>query len=83
MNLKMKDCKALFYIQQGDYGSNFEKISKITKEKEVRDILNKYHEGDEKVKKIKFQSLSRKFELMEIEEYQKIIDNSKLIDINL
>jgi hypothetical protein len=33
--LKKNDYKALFYIRQGVDGSNFEKISKITKAKEA------------------------------------------------
>jgi len=32
---RKKDCKALFYIQQGVDASYFEKISKITKAKEA------------------------------------------------
>jgi len=33
--LKKKDCKTLFFIQQGVNGGNFEKISKVTKSKEA------------------------------------------------
>jgi coenzyme F420-reducing hydrogenase delta subunit len=45
-------------------------------------ILEKYHEGDEKVKQIRLESLRRKFELMQMKEGQKIADYvSKFINI--
>ena len=62
-DLKKKDCKALFLIQQSLDEGNFERISKSTSSKEAWDILAKYHEGDDKVKLIKLQSLRRNFEL--------------------
>lgn len=43
-------------------------ISKITKVKEACDILEKYHEGDKKVKQNKLQSPRRKFKLVLMEE---------------
>jgi len=81
-DLKKKDCKALFLIQQSLDEGNFERISKSTSSKEAWDILSKYHEGDHKVKLIKLQSLRRKFELMQMEEEQKIVEYIfKLINI--
>lgn len=48
--------------------------------KEFWDNLEKYDEGRDKVKKIKLQSLRRKYELMFMEEDQKVVDYfSKLI----
>jgi len=66
--LKKKDCKALFIIQQSLDEGNFERISKSVSLKEAWDILSKYHEGYDKMKLIKLQSLRRKFELMQMEE---------------
>jgi len=80
--LKKKDCKALFLIQQSLNEGNFERILKSTRTKEAWDILEKNHEGDDKVKQIKLQSLRRTFELMQIEDEQKIAECiSKLINI--
>jgi len=45
---KKKDRKALFYILQNVDTHHFEKISKVTRFKEARDILDKYHDGGEK-----------------------------------
>lgn len=80
--LKKKDCKALFLIQQSLDEGNFERISKSLSSKEAWDILSNYHEGDDKVKLIKLQSLRRKFELMQMEDDQKISEYiSKLINL--
>jgi len=80
--LKKKDCKALFLIQQSLDEGNFERISKTVSSKEAWDILSTYHEGDDKVKLIKLQSLRRKFELMQMEDDQKISEYiSKLINL--
>jgi len=72
----------LFLIQQSLDEGNFERISKSTSSKEAWDILAKYHEGDDKVKQIKLQSLRRKFELVHMEDEHKIVEYiSKLINI--
>ena len=79
---KKKDCKALFLIQQSLDEGNFERISKTVSSKEAWDILSKYHEGDDKVKLIKLQSLRRKFELMKMEDDEKVSEYiSKLINL--
>jgi len=81
-DLKKKDCKALFLIQRSLDEANFERISKSVSSKEAWDILSKNHEGDDKVKLIMLQSLRRKFELMQMEDEQKIVEYvSKLINI--
>ena len=54
--IKKKDYKALFYIQQNVDSQHFEKIAKATKSKEAWDILQSYHDGGEKVKQVKLQS---------------------------
>lgn len=71
---KKKECKTLVYLQQSVDTNNFEKISKVSTSKEVWDILLKYHPGGDKVKKVKFQSLRRKFELIHIEDGENICD---------
>jgi hypothetical protein len=71
---KKKDCKALFYVQQNVDSYHFEKIAKATISKEAWDILEKYHDGGEKVKQVKLQSLRRKYEMMQMEDEQKIGD---------
>jgi len=81
-DLKKKDCKALFLIQQSLDEANFERISKTVSSKEAWDILSKYHEGDNKVKLIKLQSLRRRFELKQMEDNHKIseyISNSSIL----
>ncbi|XP_073221473.1 uncharacterized protein [Cicer arietinum] len=69
-----RDCKALFYIQQSVDSNNFERISKVSTSKEAWDILVKYYTGDEKTKKIKLQMLRRKYELLQMENNENVID---------
>ena len=71
---KKKDYKALFYIQQNVDNQHFEKIAKATRSKEAWDILENYHNGGEKVKQVKLQSYRRKYEMMQMEEDQKVSD---------
>lgn len=54
---KKKDLKALLYIDQNMDAYYFEKISKVLKSKETWNILHKYHDGGEKVKQARLQSL--------------------------
>jgi hypothetical protein len=54
--------------------NHFEKISKITRSKEVWDILEKYYEGNDNAKQVKLHSLRRKYELMLMEDDQRIND---------
>ncbi|GAU43485.1 hypothetical protein TSUD_91950 [Trifolium subterraneum] len=72
---RKKDCKALFYIQQNCDTQHFEKIAKCRKSKEAWDILESYHEGGAKVKKVKLQAYRRQYESMVMEENQKVSDN--------
>lgn len=69
---KKMDYMALYYIHQCVDSNNFEKISKAATSKEAWDILGKYYTGGNKGKRIKLQSLRRKFELMHMEEEEKI-----------
>jgi len=79
---KKKDCKALFYIQQNVDFNHFEKISKITRSKEAWDSLAKYNEGSDNVKQVMLHSLRRNYELMLMEDDQRITDYiSKLLSV--
>ena len=61
---------------------HFEKISKATRSKEAWDILENYQNGGEKVKQVKLQSYRRKYEMMQMEEDQKVSDYfSKMTEI--
>ncbi|PNX84532.1 hypothetical protein L195_g040593 [Trifolium pratense] len=62
--VKNKDNKALFLIHQCVDSSNFEKIVGAKTAKAVWDILSNAHGGGDKVKKVKFQSLRRQYELL-------------------
>ncbi|KAK2355926.1 putative mitochondrial protein [Trifolium repens] len=80
--IKKKDYKALFYIQQNVDSQHFEKIAKATKSKEAWDILQAYHDGGEKVKQVKLQSYRKSYEMMQMEDDQKVSDYfSKLLAI--
>ncbi|PNX78407.1 F-box protein [Trifolium pratense] len=79
---KKKYCRALFYIQQNVDSQHFEKIAKAKKSKEAWDILETYHDGGAKVKKVKLQALRRQYESLVMEEDQKVSDFfSKLLAI--
>ncbi|KAK2439455.1 putative mitochondrial protein [Trifolium repens] len=80
--IKKKDYKALFYIQQNVDSQHFEKIAKATKSKEAWDILQAYHDGGEKVKQVKLQSYRKSYEMMQMEDDQKVSDYfSKLLAV--
>jgi hypothetical protein len=64
----------LLYIQHKVDSHHFEKISKPTKSKEACDILEKYHDGGKMVKQVKLESSKKKYELVQMEEDQKIGD---------
>ncbi|XP_019450632.1 PREDICTED: uncharacterized protein LOC109352903 [Lupinus angustifolius] len=63
---KKRDCKALFMIHHCVDESNFEKISNAKTTKEAWDSLEKCYAGAEKVKKVKFQTLRREYELLQM-----------------
>jgi len=54
--------------------NNFEEISKVTRSKKGCDILEKYHDGGDKVKQIKLKFLIKMYELMLMEENHKFVD---------
>ena len=71
---KKKDCKALFYNHQCMENKVFEKIVDSDSSKEAWDTLMKYFSGDDKVKKIRLQSLRRQYELLQMKNEEKIED---------
>ncbi|XP_045822102.1 uncharacterized protein LOC123914985 [Trifolium pratense] len=60
-------------LEQNCDAQHFEKISKSTKSKEAWDILEGYHDGGTKVKKVKLQAFRRQYESMVMDEDQKVI----------
>ena len=80
MQLKFKELhsenrrRKIANIQKNVDSNHFEKISKITRSKETWDIMEKYYEGSDNVKQVKLQSLRRKYELMMMEDDQRISD---------
>lgn len=69
-----KDCKALFLIHLHVDSANFEKISSTRIAKEATDILEKSYGGADKVKKVKLQSLRRKYELLSMKEQESVAE---------
>ncbi|XP_073223555.1 uncharacterized protein [Cicer arietinum] len=69
---KKRNCKALFYIWHSVDSNNYERISKVSTSKEAWNILVKYCTGGEKTKKIKLQMLRRKYELLQMENNEKM-----------
>lgn len=67
-----RECPKKSVANKNVDSDHFENISKITRSKEACDILEKYYEGSENVKQVKFQSPRRKYEPMMMEEDQRI-----------
>ncbi|XP_057452215.1 uncharacterized protein LOC130744037 [Lotus japonicus] len=70
--MKKKDTKALFLLQQCVDDPHFEKITNAETSKAAWDSLLKSHAGGEKMKKAKLQTLCRQFELLQIKDSGKI-----------
>ncbi|XP_019435907.1 PREDICTED: uncharacterized protein LOC109342365 [Lupinus angustifolius] len=69
---KKRDNKALFLIHRCVNDVHFEKIQNAITSKEVWDILIRSHTGGDKIKKVKLQSLRRQYELLHMEESDRI-----------
>ncbi|CAL0323339.1 unnamed protein product [Lupinus luteus] len=67
-----KDNKALFLLHQCVDDIHFEKIQQATNSKEAWDILIQSHSGGDKIKKVKLQALRRQYEMLHMEENDKI-----------
>ena len=73
-DLKKKDCKALFFLHQCVDSAHFEKIAAATTSKEAWDILAKACSGDDRLKKVKLNALKRQYELLQMEDNERICD---------
>lgn len=71
---RMKDSKALLFIQQGVSATIFPRICGATKAKEAWEILQKEFQGNTKVMRIKLQSLRREFENLKMKEAETMQD---------
>ncbi|KAF1859154.1 hypothetical protein Lal_00000985 [Lupinus albus] len=71
---KKKDCKALFLIHQGVDGANFERIACPKTVKEAWENLEKNYEGAANIKKVKLQTIRRKYELLQMEDGETVSD---------
>ncbi|XP_019455196.1 PREDICTED: uncharacterized protein LOC109356328 [Lupinus angustifolius] len=69
---KKKDCKAMFLLHQCVDEAHFEKISGATNSKEAWWILEAYNQGAEQLRKVRLQTLRRKYELMQMEGNEKV-----------
>ncbi|XP_019462913.1 PREDICTED: uncharacterized protein LOC109361831 [Lupinus angustifolius] len=71
---KKKDNKALFLLHQCVDDTHFEKIQNAITAKDAWDILTRSHSGGDKIKKVKLQTLRRQYELLQMEESDKVGD---------
>ncbi|XP_019455127.1 PREDICTED: uncharacterized protein LOC109356254 [Lupinus angustifolius] len=71
---KKKDNKALFLLHQCVDDTHFEKIQNAITAKDAWDILTRSHSGGDKIKKVKLQTLRRQYELIQVEENDKVGD---------
>ncbi|XP_019450575.1 PREDICTED: uncharacterized protein LOC109352850 [Lupinus angustifolius] len=67
-----KDNKALFLIHQCVDDVHFKKIQNAMTAKKAWDILVTSHAGGDKIKKVKLQSLRKQYELLHMEESDKV-----------
>ena len=71
---KKKDCKATFLIHQCVDEAHFEKIAGAATSQEAWKILEKCNEGAEQLKKVRLQTMRRQYELMQMENNEKIVE---------
>ena len=62
--LKTRDCKTLFFLHQYVNSTHFEKIASAISSKMTWDILAKSCSGDDRLKKMKLNTLKRQYELL-------------------
>jgi hypothetical protein len=72
--IKKRDCKSLFLIHQCVDMGNFKRISAAPSAKQVWDILAKSYAGFEKLKKIRLQTMRRKYELLQMNEQENVTE---------
>lgn len=71
---RKRDCKALFLIHQGVDNAHFENIASAKTSKAAWDILVKCYDGGDKLKQVNLQTLKRQFELVQMENSERIGD---------
>jgi len=64
---KKKDKKALYLIHQGMNDKTFEQIERVTTTTEAWIILSTNYKGDDKIKRVRLQTLRRQYELLQME----------------
>ncbi|XP_068477375.1 uncharacterized protein [Phaseolus vulgaris] len=64
---KKKDNKTLYLIHQGMNDETFEQIEGATTASEVWIILSTNYKGDDKIKRVRLQTLRRQYELLQME----------------
>ncbi|GAV61290.1 DUF4219 domain-containing protein/UBN2 domain-containing protein [Cephalotus follicularis] len=72
--LKKRDAKALFFIQQGLHETVFSRVSAAETAKEAWDTLRNEFQGTTKVKAVKLQTLRRNFETLQMNAGESIQD---------
>ncbi|KAG8490935.1 hypothetical protein CXB51_014723 [Gossypium anomalum] len=81
-DIRKRDAKALFFIQQVVDESIFPRIEAVTRSKEAWDMLRMAYQGTTKVMTVKLQTLRRKFDNFIMEEDDVLDDYvSKVIDV--
>jgi len=64
---KNKDNKALYLIHQGINDETFEHIEGVTTASEAWTILSTNYKGDDKIKRVRLQTLRRQYEMLQME----------------
>ena len=64
---KKKDNKALYLIHQGMNDETFEQIEGATTASDAWTILSTNYKGDDKIKRVRLQTLRRQYELLQME----------------
>ncbi|XP_019442338.1 PREDICTED: uncharacterized protein LOC109347062 [Lupinus angustifolius] len=71
---KRRDCKAICLLHQAVDNAHFEKIAGSATAKEAWDVLEKHYAGAAQLKKIRLQTMRRQYELMQMDEGERIAD---------
>jgi len=71
-DLMKRDAKTLFIIHQCVDADNFQKIRSANTAKKAWDTLEKSYAGDNKLKKVKLQTLRRQYELIQMSDQESI-----------
>ncbi|XP_006595267.1 uncharacterized protein LOC114381587 [Glycine soja] len=81
-DLMKRDAKALFIIHQCVDADNFQKIRSVDTAKKAWDTLEKSYAGDNKLKKVKLQTLIRQYELLQMSDQESISEFfSRILEI--